>query len=94
MVYGGGQAVDQDKDGIPDDIDEDPYSTPGERVDANGRELDDDGDGVPNGRDLEPNTEGGAFVNFQGVTIVDKVGGGSGTMDVFLPTVYFDFNKT
>ncbi len=93
MVYGGGQAVDQDKDGIPDDIDEDPYSTRGAKVDANGRELDDDGDSVPNGRDLEPNSKPGAFVNFQGVTIVDKIGGGAATAESFLPMIYFDFDK-
>ena len=92
-VYGGGQAVDQDQDGIADDVDEDPYSTPGAPVDANGRELDDDGDGVPNSKDLEPSSKPGAFVNHQGVTIIDRIGGGGG-QEAFLPSIYFDFDKS
>jgi len=91
MVYGGGQAVDQDKDGIPDEIDEDPYSTKGAKVDASGRELDTDGDGVYDGMDLEPSSKPGAFVNYQGVTIIDKIGGGGA--EAFLPMIYFDFDK-
>ena len=94
MVYGGGQAVDQDEDGVPDSADEDPYSTKGCKVDANGRELDDDGDGVPNCKDLEGNSKPGAFVNYQGVTIVDRIGGGGGSNEAFLPVIYFDFNKS
>lgn len=93
MVYGGGQAVDQDKDGIADEIDQDPYSTKGAKVDANGRELDNDGDGVYDGMDLEPNSKPGAFVNYQGVTIVDRIGGGGDASEAFLPMIYFDFDK-
>jgi OOP family OmpA-OmpF porin len=92
MVYGGGQAVDQDKDGIADEIDEDPYTTKGAKVDANGREYDADGDGVYDAADKEPNSKPGAFVNYQGVTIVDKIGGG-GSGEAFLPMIYFDFDK-
>ena len=91
IVDGGGTTLDLDKDGIPDEIDDDPFSTKGEEVDANGREYDDDTDGVPNGRDLEPGTPNGTLVNFQGVTIP---GGGSANDSYFLPSVYFDFNKS
>jgi OOP family OmpA-OmpF porin len=94
MVYGGGQAVDQDQDGVPDNIDEDPYSTKGCQVDERGRELDGDGDGVADCADLEPNSKTGAFVNYQGVTIVDRIGGGGSSNEAFLPNLYFDFNKS
>jgi OOP family OmpA-OmpF porin len=79
---------------VPDNIDEDPYSTKGCKVDAVGRELDDDGDGVPNCKDLEPNSKPGSFVNYQGVTIIDRIGGGAGSNEAFLPVIYFDFNKS
>lgn len=94
-VTGAGQAQDSDGDGVPDYMDEDPFSTKGATVEANGREIDSDGDGVPDSRDIEPTTPKGSFVNYQGVTIVDKVGGGAAASgEAFLPNVYFDFNKS
>ncbi len=94
IVDGGGTTLDLDRDGIPDEIDEDPFSTKGAEVDANGREYDADQDGVPDGSDLEPNTPVGQLVNYQGVAIKDRIGGGSGNDSYFLPSVYFDFNKS
>ena len=94
IVDGSGVAQDTDKDGIPDELDDDPYSTKGAQVDANGVEYDQDADGIPDAKDLEQNTPTGQLVNFQGVSIKDRIGGGGGNDSYFLPSVYFDFNKS
>jgi outer membrane protein OmpA-like peptidoglycan-associated protein len=94
VVDGSGVSQDTDRDGIPDELDEDPYSTKGAQVDANGNEYDQDADGVPDSKDLEQNTPTGQLVNYQGVSIKDRIGGGGGNDSYFLPSVYFDFNKS
>jgi OOP family OmpA-OmpF porin len=80
-------------DGIPDYMDEDPFTGKGAKVDAKGRELDSDGDGVPDSRDQEANTPKGALVDANGRQI-KNVGGGGGVSDAVLPQVFFATNGT
>ena len=89
VVDGSGVSRDADRDGIPDSDDDDPFSTIGAQVDENGVELDDDKDGVPNTYDLEPGTPEKALVDVKGREIK-----GDNNDAVFLPAVYFDFNKS
>lgn len=97
-VYGDGTTIDSDNDGVPDAKDADPFSPKGAKVDANGQEPDTDGDGVADSRDLEPNTEKGKLVNFQGMTIpvstITSTGGGGSATAGFLPSLFFDTDKS
>ena len=56
-------ALDDDGDGVTNDLDKCPGTTAGAKVDAVGCELDSDGDGVGDSRDQCPNTPPGAKVD-------------------------------
>jgi len=66
-------AMDADKDGVPDKDDLCPFTPTGVKVDKNGCPLDDDNDGVPNYLDKEPNTAPGSIVDAFGVTITPEM---------------------
>jgi len=66
-------AIDSDKDGVPDRLDLCPNTPSGVKVDQNGCPLDDDKDGVPNYLDKELNTAPGALVDAFGVTITPEM---------------------
>ncbi len=60
------QPVDNDADGIMDNVDRCPGTPPGQKVDAEGCELDSDGDTVIDRNDLCPGTGAGVKVNASG----------------------------
>jgi adhesin transport system outer membrane protein len=62
----GGQRVDSDGDGVPDDKDRCPNTAPGVTVDGEGCPLDGDGDGVPDYLDKCPGTKAGVMVDVNG----------------------------
>ena len=97
-VYGDGTAIDNDGDGIPDYLDEEPFTAKGAKVDSKGKALDSDGDGVPDFMDLEADTPAGTLVNFQGRSIprdgTDGAGGAAGASAAYLPSIFFDTNKS
>ncbi|MDD3875811.1 MAG: SPOR domain-containing protein [Bacteroidales bacterium] len=66
-------AMDHDRDAIPDQSDFCPDTPNGVRVDATGCPLDDDADGVPNYLDKELSTVPGSLVDEQGVTITAEM---------------------
>ncbi len=97
-VYGDGTAIDNDGDGIPDHLDEEPFTAKGAKVDNKGKAVDSDGDGVPDFMDLEADTPAGTLVNFQGKSIprdgTDGSGGAAGASAAYLPSIFFDTNKS
>ena len=64
-----GAAFDNDKDGVPDNIDLQPNTPIGAVVDSNGVFLDGDGDGVPDGLDLEPDSIKDSEVDQNGIAL-------------------------
>jgi len=58
--------LDDDNDGVPNDLDQCPNTPAGVKVDAKGCELDSDGDGVVDSLDKCPNTPEGVKVNDTG----------------------------
>jgi len=60
------QPVDNDADGVMDNVDRCPGTPQGQKVDAEGCELDSDGDTVIDRNDLCPNTGAGVKVNASG----------------------------
>jgi OmpA-OmpF porin, OOP family len=60
---------DTDGDGVPDIIDQDPYTPKGVAVDPRGIPLDSDGDGVPDYLDKQPFSPKGALVDNFGVAV-------------------------
>lgn len=60
------QPVDNDADGIMDNVDRCPGTPPGQKVDGEGCELDSDGDTVIDRNDLCPGTAAGVKVNASG----------------------------
>lgn len=66
-------AMDMDKDGVPDGTDICPSTPTGVKVNEKGCPLDDDNDGVPNYLDKEPNTLVGNLVDDNGVTITPEM---------------------
>ncbi|MDX5320291.1 MAG: OmpA family protein, partial [Bacteroidota bacterium] len=101
-VYGNGQAVDTDGDGVPDIKDVEPNSPKGAQVDEDGKAADDDNDGVPNVLDLSPNTETSYMVNHQGIPIMTKdlarklapKGGLNSGGIGYMPAILFETGKT
>lgn len=67
-------AVDYDKDGVFDRVDNCPNTPPGCTVDRFGCHMDGDGDGVCDGVDRCPNTPAGAKVNPDGCSESDLSG--------------------
>lgn len=65
----GAQRVDSDGDGIPDDKDRCPNTSPGVTVDGEGCPLDGDGDGVPDYLDKCPGTKAGVMVDVNGCAL-------------------------
>lgn len=63
---------DDDKDGVPNKIDEEPETPEGALVDTKGRSLDSDKDGVPDYKDKEPHSPPGYKVNEDGIADVPK----------------------
>jgi outer membrane protein OmpA-like peptidoglycan-associated protein len=63
---------DDDKDGVPNKLDEEPNSDPLAMVDSKGKTLDSDKDGVPDHKDEEPFSPPGFPVNEVGVAQVPK----------------------
>lgn len=60
------QNADKDGDGVPNDLDDCPYTTAGAKVDRQGCALDEDFDGVADGLDTCPGSALGAVVNADG----------------------------
>ncbi len=63
------QPVDNDADGIMDNVDRCPGTPPGQKVDEEGCELDSDGDTVIDRNDLCPGTAAGVKVNASGCPV-------------------------
>lgn len=63
---------DDDKDGVPNKLDQEPNSDPLAMVDTKGKTLDSDKDGVPDHKDEEPYSPPGHPVNEVGVAQVPK----------------------
>lgn len=59
--------TDTDKDGVPDIMDQDPYTLPGVKVNPKGMPMDRDHDGVPDLYDSDPFTPPGLRVDAQGM---------------------------
>ncbi|MGH8456676.1 MAG: thrombospondin type 3 repeat-containing protein, partial [Stenotrophobium sp.] len=64
--------ADHDGDGVPDSLDDCPYTPHGARVDAHGCALDEDFDGVADGIDQCPGTELGAPVDQYGCSAAQR----------------------
>ncbi|NOQ92172.1 MAG: hypothetical protein GQ552_05575, partial [Flavobacteriaceae bacterium] len=76
--------LDEDNDGITNDLELCPGTPEGETVDADGcavSQKDDDGDGVMNDMDLCPNTPEGETVDTDGCTESQKDDDGDGVMN-------------
>jgi OOP family OmpA-OmpF porin len=76
--------LDDDGDGVPNDMDRCPNTMAGVRVDANGCEVDGDGDGVVDRLDRCLDTRAGAAVDVNGCEIQDEI---------TLPGVNFETNS-
>ncbi len=63
------QPVDNDGDGVMDNVDRCPGTPPGQKVDGEGCEMDSDGDSVIDRNDLCPNTPIGVRVNASGCPV-------------------------
>lgn len=86
---------DVDNDGVQDNIDKEPFSPKGAKVDKFGVSVDTDKDGVPDALDKEPNTKEGEIVNFQGISISAKISPSLPATTVakgsdFLPVIFFE----
>ncbi|HET6725589.1 MAG TPA: OmpA family protein [Gammaproteobacteria bacterium] len=64
------QPMDSDDDGVTDNVDRCPNTSPGTEVDNTGCSTDLDNDGVANARDQCPHTRAGAEVNYQGCLVL------------------------
>ena len=74
------RSSDDDKDGIPNKIDQCPTTPYGVTVDSKGCELDSDNDGVKDSKDLCPNSAAGVTVDSRGCE-VEKDSDGDGVVD-------------
>lgn len=99
-------STDVDGDGVDDKKDKERFSPVGAKVDKYGVAVDSDGDNVPDLMDKEPGTPQGQLVNFEGKSIIQNIGNGSGSVGGgtgnplspvnlqkggdFLPVIFFD----
>lgn len=89
---------DDDKDGVPNRLDQEENTPEGAPVNPKGVALDSDGDGVLDYKDDEPFSPPGLPVNANGVAILPPVednGGGAccGCDDAVFPSVHFDKDR-
>lgn len=66
------QPMDSDNDGVTDNVDQCPNTSPGTQVDNTGCSTDLDRDGVTNAQDQCPHTKAGTRVNYQGCPVLSE----------------------